>query len=82
MVVEKQVAFAQAWTEMIMRAAMSGPSLYLAAMQAWSAPWTPARSMGKPFLAQWQSATLGVLNAGMAPVRKKAVANARRLSRR
>ncbi|WP_028601299.1 polyhydroxyalkanoate granule-associated phasin [Ottowia thiooxydans] len=78
MVVEKQVAFGQAWVAMIMHAATTAPSLFLAMAQSWTMQGTPAN---KSLLTQWQNATLGMMNAGLAPVRAKAVANAKRLSR-
>ncbi|MBH1965018.1 MAG: hypothetical protein I8H77_11820 [Comamonadaceae bacterium] len=82
MVVEKQVAFGQAWVAMVMHASMSGPSLFMAMAQPWGSPWTgQGAPAGKSALALWQSATLGMLNAGLAPVRAKAVANAKRLAR-
>lgn len=81
MVLEKQVAFSQAWSAMAVQAAMSGPALALAMARAWGSPLTLGSAGGQSMLHQWQGAMLSMMNTGLAPVRAKAVANARRLSR-
>lgn len=81
MVAEKNTAFAQSWV------AMANQSLL--ANQALSASWLRTMcspiGIGAPSVAtvmnQVHSATLGVLGKGLAPVHRKAVANAKRLAR-
>lgn len=73
MVVEKQVAFAQAWTAMW----LEGWRMQQRWLLAWfdSAPALPWRAAAD--LAAWER----VLARGIAPVHRRAVANARRLGR-
>ncbi|MDR6215016.1 polyhydroxyalkanoate granule-associated phasin [Paracidovorax wautersii] len=81
MVQEKQVAFGQAWLAMGMQAMVAGPALAMAAARAWYTPWQPGAVWNNALATQWQSAVWGVWAKGLAPVRAKAVANARRLAR-
>lgn len=81
MVAEKQVAFVESWQEMAtqtMRANQALASSFLLA--AWSAWFWSKPSAGRA-AAQIQGAALGILGKGMAPVHRKAVANAKRLAR-
>ena len=78
---EKAQAFSESWSAMAQQALLAQQSLTLSWMQslcmpAWGAQPTPA-SMA----AQLQGAALGVLGKGMAPVHRRAVANAKRLAR-
>lgn len=80
MVAEKNVAFADAWRAMAAQTARS--------QQAFAANWfKSALSVSRggkptpPSPAALQRAALDVLGKGMAPVRRKAVANAKRLGR-
>ena len=81
MVAEKNEAFGAAWQAMAVHGVRAqqalGASLFssLLAIAHGRRP-SPARSV-----AQLQHATLGVLGKGMAPVHRKAIANARRLAR-
>ena len=81
MVAEKNQAFGEAWQAMAlhgMRAQQAlGATLFASflAMSRGRRP-SPARSV-----AQLRHATLGVLGKGLAPVHRKAVANAKRLAR-
>jgi len=81
MVQEKQVAFGQAWLAMGMQAMVAGPALAMAAARAWYTPWQPGAVWNPALATQWQNAMWGVWAKGLAPVRAKAVANARRLAR-
>ncbi len=83
MVAEKQTAFAEAWMAMLTQSMVAGPALGMAMMRAWFTPWgSKAGQAGQRALAaQWQSAAMGVMGKGLAPVRAKAVANAKRLNR-
>ena len=81
MVAEKPVAFAQAWQAMATHSVLASQAIVLSfARSFWSAPRrgriTPAK-----VAAQLQNAALGVLGKGLAPVHRKATANARRLGR-
>ncbi len=81
MVAEKQTAFAQAWQAMAVQSVRSQQALAASWLRS---AWSPA-SWGKPpaglSAVQIQSAALGVLGKGLAPVHRKAVANAKRLAR-
>ena len=81
MVTEKNSAFGEAWQAMALHGARAqqalGASLFASLLSiARGRRPSPARSM-----AQLQHATLGVLGKGLAPVHRKAVANAKRLAR-
>jgi hypothetical protein len=81
---EKVEAFKESWAAMASETVLAQQRLAIGMTTsmlkvAWF-PWvTPTSS--DLFANQMGSATMGVLNKGMAPVRKRAVANARRLSR-
>lgn len=79
---EKVTAFYQSWAAMWAQAMQAQWQL----AQAWSAlPMKIAMGRRAPLhgpLGESRRAMTGVLSAGMAPVHAKAVANARRLSRR
>lgn len=74
MVVEKQAAFAQGWMAMWVEGWLAQQQLLLACLSG--SPWAPgsAKQAGEA----WER----MLERGIAPVRRRAVANARRLSRR
>ena len=73
MVLEKQTAFAQGWMAMWVEAALAQQRFLLACLSG--TPWSAAQARAG---ADWER----VLSRGLAPVRRKAVANARRLARR
>jgi len=81
MVAEKNTAFSQSWQAMATQAMLANQTLALAMLRT---AWTPA-SWGKPaatkLASQAQGAALGILNKGLSPVHRKAVANAKRLAR-
>ena len=74
MVLEKQTAFAQGWMAMWVEAALAQQRFLLACLSG--TPWSAAQALRAG--SDWER----VLSRGLAPVRRKAVANARRLSRR
>lgn len=82
MVAEKNTAFSQSWQAMATQAMLANQTLALAMLRT---AWTPA-SWGKPAATklanQAQGAALGILNKGLSPVHRKAVANAKRLARK
>ena len=76
---EKTAAFQQSWTAMTAQAWRAQQDLGMFWWRACLSPWGPpsAQAIGT----QLQSAALGVLGHGLAPVHRTAVANAKRLSR-
>lgn len=81
MVAEKQAAFAQSWIDMTQQTMRAQQAFAASIMRA---AWSPA-SWGAPatrsLLSQAQGSALGILGKGLAPVHRKAVANAERLRR-
>ena len=81
MVAEKTSAFGDAWHAMAMQTMWANQALAASWFRAF---WTPSLRRGPSataVAAELQRAALGVLGKGMAPVHRKAVANAKRLSR-
>jgi len=72
MVVEKQVAFAQAWMAMVAEGVRLQQSLALSLLTG-----ATPRQHG----ARMQAAVTRAIGAGLAPVHRKAVSNAKRLAR-
>jgi hypothetical protein len=81
MVAEKKTAFAEAWQAMATQTVRANQTL---AASFYRSMWSPRgwgnASAGK-IAAQVQGAALRILDKGMAPVHRKAVANAKRLAR-
>lgn len=81
MVVEKTTAFAEAWQAMATQSLCANQALATSFLRS---VWSPSLRR-KPTVwkvaAQLQSAALGVFGKGLAPVHRKAVANAKRLAR-
>lgn len=81
MVAEKNTAFAESWQAMAMQSVRAHQAL---AATLFRSIWFPALqrppTAGK-VVAQLQREALGVFGKGLAPVHRKAVANARRLAR-
>jgi hypothetical protein len=81
MVAEKKTAFAQAWQAMATQTVHANQTL---AASFFRSMWSPT-GWGKPSVgnvaAQLHGAALVILDKGMAPVHRKAVANAKRLAR-
>ena len=75
---EKIAAFNEAWTAMAFEAVRANQQLTLSFMQSLWFPWKARR---KSAARQLSDATLGILGKGMAPIRRRAVANAKRLRR-
>jgi hypothetical protein len=78
---EKILAFNEAWTAMAMQAALENQKLALSMMQSVWFPWLRATPSARSASAQLSDAMLGVLGKGMVPIRRRAVANAKRLGR-
>lgn len=81
MVAEKGAVFAQAWQAMATQAVLANQAMVFSFARSF---W-PMSGRGKitpaKVAAQLQGAALGVLGKGLAPVHRKATANARRLAR-
>ena len=83
MVAEKQAAFGESWQAMAMEALRSQHAF--AAALARAATPSPARRKGGGAFAlhlELQRAALAILGQGLAPVHRRAVANAKRLGRK
>jgi hypothetical protein len=81
MVAEKHSAFSEAFAAMAAQSLRANQALAASFFSSFWSP-SPRRSMSPTALAtQMQGAALGVLAKGMAPVHRKAVANAKRLGR-
>ena len=75
---EKTAVFAQSWNAMAMQAFVANQELAASFLRSF---WSPRAPSASAIAAQWQNAALGVMVKGMAPVHRKAVANAKRLAR-
>jgi hypothetical protein len=81
---EKVDAFKESWAAMATETVLAQQRLVIGMTTSMlKAAWFPwiAPQANDMFANQVGNATMGVLNKGMEPVRKRAVANARRLSR-
>jgi hypothetical protein len=79
---EKVLAFWQSWVAMCMQAAASQMAFaQSAAISAWRIPFG-SRAKILPSSSALRHATHALMSAGLAPVHRTAVGNARRLSRR
>jgi hypothetical protein len=78
---EKAAAFAESWRAMVTQAMRAQQELTLSMMRsAWAMPLRGLPSAGD-VATQLNNAAMGVLSKGMAPVHRRAVANAKRLGR-
>jgi hypothetical protein len=81
MVAEKNVAFAESWKAMAAQAALSNQALAASFFRSFIAVSRGKKPSAAATAHQIHQAALGVLGKGLAPVHRKAVANAKRLSR-
>jgi predicted component of type VI protein secretion system len=81
MVAEKNAAFAQSWLAMANQSVMANQALSATWLRAMCSPIGIGAPSVATVLNQVHGATLGVLGKGLAPVHRKAVANAKRLAR-
>lgn len=81
MIVEKKAAFAQACQAMATQTMLANQALAASFLRSMWSPSFWGKASARRSAAQVQSATLGILGKGLAPVHRKAVANARRLAR-
>lgn len=75
---EKVAAFAESWNAMVLQAICANQALAATFIRSM---WSPWRNTSARTAAQLQSAVLGILSKGIAPVHRKATANAKRLAR-
>lgn len=78
MATEKMAAFSESWGAMAAETARANLSL---AASVWRMAWFPWLSGKPPAAWHFPGAALEVLGKGIAPVHRRAVANARRLAR-
>ena len=78
---EKPAAFSESWNAMVKQALRANQALTVSFLRSFWSPSFNAKPSASAVAAQLHSATLGVLGKGMAPVHRKAVANAKRLAR-
>ena len=81
MVAEKNAAFGESWNAMTVQAALANQALAASFMKTVVAAARGKRPSLPTAAAQLHRAALGVVAKGLAPVHRKAVANAKRLGR-
>jgi hypothetical protein len=79
MIDEKHSAFVQAWSNMSIQALRANQAIAASMLRSLLRPWTVASAAS--VAAQVQASMVDVLSTGLAPVHRKAMANARRLSK-
>ena len=78
---EKIAAFYESWNAMFAQALRVQQHAWESSLRAMWFPWVHNPLEAARQVQQFQSAALGILGKGMAPVRKRAVGNAKRLRR-
>ncbi len=78
---EKTAAFTESWAAMLMEIWRANQALAMSAAMSFWFPWLGGRLSAGSMAKQWQNAAYGVLEHGMRPVHRRAVANASRLAR-
>ena len=78
---EKVAAVSEAWNAMAVEAFRANQQLALSFMRSFWFPWVSPNRRARSASTQLTDAALGILGKGMAPVRRRAVANAKRLGR-
>jgi hypothetical protein len=82
MVAEKNTAFSESWNAMALQALRSQQALSVALTRSlWAAPTRRRKAATSALAIELHNAALGVVGKGLAPVHRKAVANAKRLAR-
>ena len=77
---EKISALNEAWSSMALETCLANQKFALSWMQSFWFPWLRSKS-GRSASTQLGNAALDILAKGMTPIRRRAVANARRLGR-
>ena len=78
---EKTAAFSESWNAMTMQALCANQALAASFLRSFWSPSLKGRPSARAMAAQFHGATLGVLCKGIAPLHRKATANAKRLAR-
>ncbi|MDQ6618969.1 MAG: hypothetical protein M3Z31_04625 [Pseudomonadota bacterium] len=81
MAVEKTAAFAESWNAMAMQTMRANQALGMYLIRSFWSSSRGATLSAQAVAAQMNAAALGILGKGVAPVHRRAVANARRLAR-
>jgi hypothetical protein len=81
MVAEKGTAFGESWNAMAAQAALAHQALSVSFFRSFLSVARGKRPSAAATAAQLHRAAVGVLGKGLAPVHRKAVANAKRLGR-
>ncbi len=81
MVAEKNSAFAQSWSAMATQAVIANQALAASFFRSFLSGAVGKRPSAVRSAAEIQKAALGILGKGLAPVHRKATANAKRLAR-
>jgi len=78
---EKVAALTESWNAMAVQTFRANQQLLIAYMQSLWFPWLSPKSSAKSASSQLSNAALGILGKGMTPIRRRVVANAKRLGR-
>ena len=81
MAAEKNAAFGESWNAMAVQAMLANQALAVSFFKSFLAVGRGKKPSVARSAAQLQRAALGVMGKGLAPVHRKAVANAKRLGR-
>jgi hypothetical protein len=77
---EKHAAFAEAWSDMAMHAFRANQAFTASMLPFFFTPFSYVQA-ARSASAHFQNAAIGVLGKGLAPIHRRAVSNARRLSK-
>jgi hypothetical protein len=78
---EKVAAFYESWNAMLVEMVRANLKFALSSAFFWRSPWTDMRRFTRLGPARTRRTALAILSSGLAPVHRRAVANARRLGR-
>ncbi len=81
MFAEKNSAFTEAWAAMAKETVRAHQTLAASYVRSFWSPAVRAKTSAGSVMAELHDAAMGVFGKGLAPVHRKAVANARRLAR-
>jgi len=82
MFAEKNSAFSESWNAMTLQALRSHQAISLSLLRSlWTPPALRNKAAASTLAVELHNAALGVFGKGLAPVHRKAVANAKRLAR-
>ncbi|AOW11549.1 hypothetical protein LPB72_22685 [Hydrogenophaga crassostreae] len=81
MVDEKEQAFTESWLAMSAQTLLASQTLATTAWRSLCYPWLGGGATPGAMATQMQQAGMGVINKGLAPVHRTAMANAKRLAK-